>query len=180
MHWLQTIRQHLQLSQGELAGYLGLSLDAIKSVEMGRRQLPMTSLRPAMIIFQTIVVSQAGDSANNLVRKTDPHARRRKHLRDQYQRRLNLCECRLEAMQHAHAMSTAHLGIYLHVAQSLNDESDATRRKWVQRKIEETTALIEDNDTDAQDSLHVQINVLKDFMDTLEEREDNDHPDTPT
>jgi transcriptional regulator with XRE-family HTH domain len=179
MHWVQTIRVHLKISQEELATYLGLSLHTLQSVEQGRRQLPLTSMRPAMIIFQAITVSRASDPGSGFVMKADHHARHRKRLHSQYHRKLNQCACRLEAMQRSYATGTANLTIYLHLAQSLS-EDDTARRKWTQRKIEETARQVKDNDTDAQELLHLQVTALKSITRTLEERQTNDHPDAPT
>lgn len=59
MHWIQTVRENLQLTQEEIATYLRLSVDMIKSVEGGRRQLPTESMAPAMAIYNAMKDCQA-------------------------------------------------------------------------------------------------------------------------
>jgi transcriptional regulator with XRE-family HTH domain len=179
MHWIQTIRAHLKISQEELAGYLGLSLHTLQSVEQGRRQLPINSLRPAMIIFQAIITSQAGKSQRGFV-ATDHYTKRRKLLHHQYHRKLNRCELKLETMQQTYDSAIANLGIYQQIAQTLTDEDDPVHRKWTERKIEETARLVKENDTGAQDPIHLQISVLRGITRQLEEPQPYDSTGNPT
>ena len=170
MHWIQSIRQHLQLSQRDLAVYLGVSVDLIKSVEGGRRQLPLTSLQPAMTLFQVITESQSRNaSVRSRLTKTDHHARRNKLLHIQYRKKLFQCEGNLENIQLAHATASINLGIYQHLALSLAGDEDAARKTWVHKRIEEWTEKVEDNDEEAQQPLQAQVDALKEVMLALEE-----------
>jgi transcriptional regulator with XRE-family HTH domain len=133
MYWLKTIREHLQLSQGELAGYLGLSLHTIKSVEMGRRQLPIPTMNAALVIF-------------NAVKESSLNARPRKFTHVQVQNKkheLRTCMMRLERngeklsdMQKCHAQASSSLDAYQRLAQALTpalDEENLAPR-WLIKK----------------------------------------------
>jgi transcriptional regulator with XRE-family HTH domain len=177
MHWIQNIRAHLKISQEELAGYLGLSQHMLQSVELGRRQLPISSLRPAMVIFQAIMASKAGDITRGFVTTPDQRSRRRRLLYNQYHRKLVQCERRLEDMQRAYDTAIINLGIYQQTVQALNEPDDAAHRKWTERKIEETARQVKDHDTGAQDPLHLQITVLRGITRQLEEPQPNHYAD---
>ena len=60
MHWIQTLRKQLNITQEELGQYLQLSLNTIKSVEVGRRSLPPESLLAAAALFDAIKNVQTG------------------------------------------------------------------------------------------------------------------------
>ena len=170
MHWIQTIRAQLEISQEELAVYLGVSLHTLQSVEQGRRNLPFRSMQPAMIAFQAVVAARTDEPPKGFTEPTDEQLQRKKHPYRQYHRTLARCQRRLEAMQRAHASAVVNLGIYQHIAQSLADQDHPVCRQWTERKIAETISQVKDNDTSAQDLLLRQVDMLKDITRVVEQR----------
>ena len=158
----------MKISQEDLARYLGLSWHMLQSVELERRQLPLASLRQAMILFKVIADLQtrgfAADATLSAGAHTGEHARRIKRLHGQCRSRLTRCERKLEAMRQSHTVASKCLSVYQQLAQALADDGDQECKKWAQRKIEETTRQVKDNDTASQELLALEIAVLKGIM----------------
>jgi hypothetical protein len=121
-----------------------------------------------MTIFQAIKAPHAHRPVVEPSLANDQHTRRKRFHR-QCHRKLNRCEYKLEDMQRSHAAAIDRLGIYQYLAETLTGEEDLARRRWTQRKIEETMQQIKDNDVSAQDLLSLEIAALKGVTRTLEE-----------
>jgi transcriptional regulator with XRE-family HTH domain len=180
MHWIQTIREHLKISQKDLAGYLGLSPHMLQSVELERRRLPLTSLRPAMILYETIMTAQARSTGVDASPATGRDLRHTKRLHHQCRRKLSRCKQRLENMQGAYATASSCLRIYLDLARTLGDDDDPVCKTWIQRKIEETVQQVKDNEPAEQGLLTLEIAVLKGIACSLEEALAGEELNDPT
>jgi transcriptional regulator with XRE-family HTH domain len=182
MYWLQTIREHLHLSQEELAGYLGLSLHTIKSVETGRRPLPMDTLHAALVIFNAIKDSALGTAAGNVSEKAEEH-----HLQHTRRHHRHCCRklarhlARLDSMQRTHARACSCLDVYRRLAQSLTPahKEDQARLQWVQRKIRDAQQGIEENNVAAQNVLAAKIAGLRTQVQALDECQQGLNRDVP-
>lgn len=176
MHWIQTIRENLELSQAELAHYLRLSVDMIKSVETDRRELPYDSLQPAITLYQAMKDVPArgpasSDPGDLVVVATDHRVKRVKRLHREYSRKLERYAGKLEEMQRSHARACSCLDVYQFMAQSLtppHGEDDRGRLQLIQWKIEETTQRIKDTDAATQDLLTAEITDLENMKRALE------------
>jgi transcriptional regulator with XRE-family HTH domain len=172
MHWLQTIREHLQLSQGELAHYLGLSRHTIKSVEIGRRQLPFSSMNAALIIFNAIKDSSLNAAARDALPQTvDPsHVQQKKrHLRV-CALKLARCMRKLDAMRKCYAHASSSLDTYQRLAQALTaalDKENQARLQWAQRKVKEAARSLKDNNVAAQELLAARAAGIRGELDEL-------------
>jgi transcriptional regulator with XRE-family HTH domain len=172
MHWIQTIREHLELSQEEFARYLRLSPYMIQSVELGRRQLPVVSMRAALAVYNVIKNLQVHGTTNDHSSAADHHLRNVKRFHGQCCRKLDQCAHKLEAMQKSYASACFRHGVYQLLAQSLTparSEDDLARLQWIQWKITETTQQVKDNNITAQDLLTAEIAGLKSVVDVLED-----------
>jgi transcriptional regulator with XRE-family HTH domain len=168
MHWIKTIREHLELSREDLALYLGLSPHMIQSVEQGRRQLPWGNMGAALAIYNTIRDLKTRRVASVYLPAAENHQRRMKRLHRQCCRKLNRITEKLEAMQRAHASACFRLGVYQQLTGSLIvSRSNSRRIQWTQRKIEETIQHIKDNNA-TQDLLATEIASLKGLVNALE------------
>jgi DNA-binding XRE family transcriptional regulator len=171
MHWIQTIRTQLGLTQEELAHYLHISLHTMQSVEQGRRSLPPESLTAAMALFDAI----RNAHVNRISKEAKPPASHQ-HMRQARQvhriccRKLERCITRLESMKKSHSTASLALGVYEVLAQTLPTpvtQQEHAQLRWAQRKIAETTHRINNTNTGAQNILAAEIVGLNKTKPTL-------------
>lgn len=162
---IQTIREQLELTRKELSFYLVLSPHMIKSVEMGRRQLPMESMAAVAALYQAMMDVQKHGPIN------DPpmdhqQIRRMKRLHRKCSRRLDRSAAKLEKMKKSYASACNSLRFYQLLAGLL--KGDSVRLKWTKHKINEMTQRMQDNNTVAQELLTAEIAGLKGMVRALE------------
>jgi transcriptional regulator with XRE-family HTH domain len=184
MYWLKTIREHLQLSQGELAGYLGLSLHTIKSVEMGRRQLPFSTMNAALVIFNAVKESSLNAAERNATppKLTHVQVQRKKHYLRTCMMSLERNSMKLHDMQKCHAQASSSLDTYQRLVQALTpalDEENQARLQWAQRKITEATQSLKVNSVAAQDLLFARVAGIRSRLNTLLKEQQELNADAP-
>jgi transcriptional regulator with XRE-family HTH domain len=99
MNWLQTIREHLNLSQEELAQYLAISVHMLQSVEQDRRQLPKESIKAAQEMYSAVKDAAARPLRIDPEPPTIEQIRRVGRLHRRYSRRLEQYTRKLEGMK---------------------------------------------------------------------------------
>ena len=172
MHWIQTLREHLQINQEDMSHYLRVSIHTIQSVELGRRSLPAGSLMAAVALFDAIKNAQSTRVAIDLPTQV-PHQqmRRAKQLHRQCCRKLERSIGRLDKMKKSHTTACFALGVYQLLAQSLSTpatEEDQARLVWAQRQINDTRQRINDFNPAAQNLLAAEIVGLKNVAHSLD------------
>lgn len=141
MHWIQTIRESLELSREELAHYLQLSVHTVVSVENDRRRLPIDSLLPSLTLFNIV------KDCNTLFSTTEPL---KEELQELYNKKKipGLRSRELKKIQKAHTIARFRLGVYQSLVQALtgtNSKADRARLQWAQEKIKQTMRQIEES-----------------------------------
>jgi len=184
MYWLKTIREHLQLSQGELAGYLGLSLHTIKSVEMGRRQLPFSTMNAALVIFNAVKESALNAAARQATppKPTHVQVQRKKHYLRTCMISLERNSLRLHEMQKCYAQASSSLDTYQRLVQALTpalDEENQARLQWAQRKIAVAAQCLKDNNVAAQDLLFARVAGIRSRLNALLKEQQELNTDAP-
>lgn len=171
MHWIQTIREVLQLSREELAQYLQISSHTIVSVENNRRPLPIDSLLPAITLYNVIkdCNKQAGFTKPRLT-ETIPRPYDKKTIHGQRFRRLDKYSRKFKKIQEGHTRARLRLNAYQSLVQQLaNGKYDRARLQWVQWKIREAKQAIQENTTTTQHLLAAEIAGMKSMMRALQE-----------
>jgi DNA-binding XRE family transcriptional regulator len=183
MHWIQTLREHLQITQEELGHYLQLSINTIKSVEVGRRSLPPESLIAAAALFEAIKNAQVTRVAiNSHAPASHHHTRRAKQMHRQCCRKLDRSIDNLDKMKKSHTTACFALGVYQVLAQSLPtpvSKEEQARLLWAQRQINDTLQRINDTSPAAQNLLAAEIVGLKNVVHSLDLIQLNSEHNTP-
>lgn len=171
MHWIQTVRENLQLSQEELAIYLRLSVDMVKSVEVGRRQLPFESMAPAIAIHDAMKDCQARGPTGDATTSERDHLRELKRLHNKYRRRLEDAIDKLEKMKRTYESSSLRFEVYRDLANGLAaavGKDDLARLRWINVSIDEAKYCMKDNNATAQAVQSAKIAGLKAAMQAVE------------
>jgi DNA-binding transcriptional regulator YiaG len=171
MHWIQTIRETLALSQEELARYLQLSVHMIQSVEQGRRQLPFESMRAAISIYNAMKDQRVHNVPVDAPLKTDNHIKRLKRLHRDCCNKLDRHMKKHDQMQRSYISACFLLRVYQHLATTLTTatDDDIARLQWTQQQIKETQQHIKDNHPTEQELLAAEISGLRSMMQVVEE-----------
>jgi DNA-binding XRE family transcriptional regulator len=182
MHWIQTLREQLQITQEELGYYLQLSHHTIRSVEQGRRPLPPESLVAAAALFDAVRNASLSPVTIDLPTPTLRHHTSRAKLHKQCCRRLDRSVGQLDKMKKSHAAACFALGVYRALAQALPtpvSKQEHARLTWAQRQIKDTLQRIDDTNPVAQDLLAAEIVGLKNVVHSLDLVQLNAEHNTP-
>lgn len=183
MHWIETIREHMQISREELSFYLQLSVHTIQSVELGRRSLPPDSLVAAAALYDAVRNAQVNQVATpQTPHVPHQHIRHTKKLHHQWRRKLDRSVNKLEDMKKSHATACFSLKVYQALAQELptpESQDEQVRLRWTQRQIKQTTQFIHDTSPTVQDLLAAEIVGLKNLVHNLDLLQMNSEHQTP-
>lgn len=183
MHWIQNLREQLQITQEDLGHYLQLSYHTIKSVEQGRRILPTDSLNAAAALFDAVRNAQANRVAvYPQMPACRPETRRTRQLHKQCCRQLDQSINELDKMKKSHASACFALGVFQVLAQSLPtpvSQEEHFRIEWAQAQIKNTMQRINDTSPAMQDLLAAEIVELKNIAHSLDLIQLNDEHNTP-
>lgn len=167
MHWIQTIRQDLGLTQNELAGYLELSVHTVQSIEQGRRELPFKSMRIAIALYNAMNEGRTR-SLHDPSPEADHQAQRKlKGLQRRCRHKLVLCREKLQKMQDDYENARRSLNAYELLADTLAPD-DLARQKWTEWRIAETLQRIKENNATEQGLLRAEIAALESRTQALE------------
>lgn len=169
---IQDIREQLKLSREDVAFYLGISTHMVKSIELGRRQIPFGSLEAVLTLKKAILKGQADGPVTDVAPATAQQVRLMKRLHRNYSRRLNKYTHQLGKMREAYAGACSSLAIYQPFAASLalaHTADERARLKWVKWKIEEVTYHLKENNPTAQEILSLEIASLQSRIARLNE-----------
>jgi ribosome-binding protein aMBF1 (putative translation factor) len=167
----QTLREQLGLTREDLSFYLGVSTHMVKSLEMGRRHLPMDNMAAVATLFQVMADAQTQGPAGDPAPPTGLQIRRMKRLYRYCARRLENCTNKLKKTQESYASACARLAVYQLLAQSLTparSTDNRARLKWTEWKIAETMQRVQDNNATAQEILAAEIAGLESMVHALE------------
>lgn len=168
---VKTVRKYLELTREEMAWYLNLSIQMIKSVEINRRQLSFTNIDAVMTIFKAIQDVRTNGPANEPPSAASYYTRQMKRTYRECNHALRRRKYELEQMQSTYARERFNLRVYELLVQSLQSaesKDDRARLKWAKRKIEDTLHRLKETDPAAQDFLVADIEGLKSKMAVLE------------
>jgi transcriptional regulator with XRE-family HTH domain len=182
MHWIETIREHLQITREELSFYLQLSVHTVKAVELGRRSLPQETLMAAAALYDEIRNAQIMRVTVDAPPPAFHHMQGAKHMHRQCRRKLDRSVDKLEKMKKSYATACFSLGVYQTLAQSLSaavSKEDQARLVWAQRQIRDTSQCIQDTNPTAQHLLAAEIVGLKDIVHSLDLIQLNSEHHTP-
>lgn len=171
MHWIQTLRKDLKLTQHELAAYLRVSVHTIQSMEQCRRELPFKSMGAAIALFNAVKAGKARP-VNDPPPEADSRTQRQlKGLHRRCRHRLVLCAEKLQKMLEDHENACRSLSTYELLADALataDSPDDLARLQWTKWRIQETLQRIKDNNATAQGLLTAEIAALESRKQALE------------
>jgi transcriptional regulator with XRE-family HTH domain len=169
----QSTREQLGLSQEDLAGYLGISLHMLESVELGRRYLPRASEQTAVDLINAVINRQRTPPVNHT---PAPPADYQIQLVNRLYRKctikLNRRISKLEKLQTSYANACFHLDVYQRLAEHLTgtlNQDALARLKWLEWKIGESKQGIINNNAAEQAIVIAEIAGLKSTILALEE-----------
>lgn len=167
---IQNIRERLGVTRKDLSFYLGLSPHMIKSVEMGRRMVPMDKLPTVASLYEAMKGQERGAFVDPVPANRE-QLRNVKRLHRKCSRRLERSVARLEKMKESYVNACASLGLCQLLAEPLepgHSVDDRARLKWLEWKIEEMKLLIQENNAAEQELLTAEIAGLKGLVNSLE------------
>jgi transcriptional regulator with XRE-family HTH domain len=168
---LRFIRDQLGITRDDLARYLGLSPNMVKSIEDGRRQIPKYCEDAVAAMVNAIKEGKAIGPAGKPTLASSDQLRLLKRRHRRFSIRLRKFTDQLEKMQAAYALACATLGTYEALVQSCTPartEDDRLHLKWAQKKVTETRYSLQENNETAQEILTLEIASLKSMVKGLE------------
>jgi hypothetical protein len=168
---LRYIREQWGITREDLAFYLGLSPDMVKSIEGERRNIPKYCDKAVAAAVDAIRKCNASGKVVISTPASSQQIRLLKRRHRTYTLRLSKCTNRLEKMQSAYALACTTLGMYEALVQShtpSRTDADRLRLKWAQRKLNETTYSLQENNETAQEIVALEIAGLKSMLQALE------------
>src|SRR5688572_24435623 len=164
---LRFIREQLGITRDDLALYLGLSLNMVKSIEDDRRQTPKYCEDAVAALVDAITVGQAVKPTGKPTPATSNQIRQLKRRHLKFSIRLRKYTERLEKMQAAYALACATLGTYEVLVRSCTPartDNDRLHLKWAEKKVAETKYSMQENNETAQEMLALEIASLKSMV----------------
>ena len=171
MHWIQTIRENLGLTQSEIAHYLQLSIHTIQSIELNRRNLPLNTLMPAMALYKAVADVHANGPVSSISLDETSRKHQQNQLYNKRLRQLGKVTDELQKAQRTYQSACIQLGVYQQLIQALapaNSEENRARLQWTQDRVKETIQRIKDNNLTLQDQLAAEIAGLQGMTKALE------------
>lgn len=168
---LRYIRKQWGITREDLAFYLGLSPNTVKSIEDDRRHIPKSCDKA---VAAAVDVIRKGNARGKVVISTPASGQQIRLLKRRhrtYSLRLSKYTRTLEKMQSVYAQACTALGMYEALVQTYTPartDADRSRLKWAQAKIAETTNSLQENNETAQEILALEITGLQSMLHALE------------